>query len=369
MYLADPAWGRRRRSVLRDKARSVVHEGEVALERAVRDLGHRVSGRVAEARSLVQDDSASDRVIAERVRARIGRLVSHPHAISSTVEGGRVILTGDLLRDELGMLYAGLSGVRGVRAIEQRLELYAPEDRVATLTGDRKAPRPRYLFLLNRRWSPASRLIAAALGAPLALTGGGRRGLAGLVLRLLGAGLTARALSHTSSSPLEALSGRPIELGKTVHIRAPLEEVFACFKDFRNFSRFMSHVKRVQLAGEGRSHWVVAGPAGTRVVWDAELTELVPNQRIAWRTLSHSDIRSTGRVTFAREADGRTRVQVQLSYHPPAGPLGHFVARLFGKDPKRALDDDLLRLQSLLEKGTATGLQGKVHREDLLPSS
>jgi uncharacterized membrane protein len=367
MYLADPAWGRRRRSVLKDKTRAAVHEGEVALERAVRDLSHRVGGKVAEARSLVQSDSASDRIIAERVRARIGRLVSHPHAIASAVENGRVVLTGDLLRDELGPVYAGVSAVRGVRSIEHRLELHAPEDRVASLVGGRKIPRPRYLFF-SRRWSPGSRLLAVLFGAPLAISGGGRRGLGGLLLRLFGAGLTARALSRTSSSPLDSLSGRPIELGKTVHIRAPLEEVFACFKDFRNFPRFMAHVKRVQLAADGRSHWVVAGPAGTRVVWDAEITELVPNQRIAWRTLSRADIRSTGRVTFAKEADGRTRVQVQLSYHPPAGPLGHFVAVLFGKDPKRALDDDLLRLQSLLEKGTATGQRGKVHREDLITS-
>jgi uncharacterized membrane protein len=51
------------------------------------------------------------------------------------------------------------------------------------------------------------------------------------------------------------------------------------------------------------------------------------------------------------EINGRTRVLVTMNYTPPAGALGHAVARLFGADPKSELNDDLLRMKVFLETG------------------
>jgi uncharacterized membrane protein len=42
-----------------------------------------------------------------------------------------------------------------------------------------------------------------------------------------------------------------------------------------------------------------------------------------------------------------------MSYSPPAGVLGHVVAKLFGADPKTELDEDLLRMKTFLETGKA----------------
>ena len=42
---------------------------------------------------------------------------------------------------------------------------------------------------------------------------------------------------------------------------------------------------------------------------------------------------------------------VMMSYTPPAGVIGHAIARLFGTDPKSELDDDLLRMKVFLETG------------------
>jgi uncharacterized membrane protein len=55
-----------------------------------------------------------------------------------------------------------------------------------------------------------------------------------------------------------------------------------------------------------------------------------------------------------------------MAYRPPAGALGHTIAKLFGADPKREMDDDLLRLKSLLERGQATGTNGRVKKNALL---
>jgi uncharacterized membrane protein len=44
-------------------------------------------------------------------------------------------------------------------------------------------------------------------------------------------------------------------------------------------------------------------------------------------------------------------VHVQLKYSPPGGVIGHAVAKAFGVDPKSEMDDDLLRLKSVIETG------------------
>lgn len=45
--------------------------------------------------------------------------------------------------------------------------------------------------------------------------------------------------------------------------------------------------------------------------------------------------------------------------------IGHAVAAFFGSDPKTALDDDLVRIKSLLEEGKATGGRGSVTLQDV----
>src|SRR5438132_3199375 len=85
MYLFDPGWGRRRRAVLRDKTVNMLHSSENFAEKALRDAGNRARGVASEARSLLIHADVSDDVLASRVRSRLGRLVSHPHAIEVTV--------------------------------------------------------------------------------------------------------------------------------------------------------------------------------------------------------------------------------------------------------------------------------------------
>jgi uncharacterized membrane protein len=57
-------------------------------------------------------------------------------------------------------------------------------------------------------------------------------------------------------------------------------------------------------------------------------------------------------IQFER-VNGGTRLDVEMSYTPPAGVLGHVVAKLFGADPKSELDEDLLRMKTFLETGKA----------------
>jgi uncharacterized membrane protein len=61
-------------------------------------------------------------------------------------------------------------------------------------------------------------------------------------------------------------------------------------------------------------------------------------------------VEHAGIVQFEPMGTG-TRVQIRLSYNPPAGALGHAIAWLTGSDPKRELDEDLARMKSFVETG------------------
>jgi len=149
-----------------------------------------------------------------------------------------------------------------------------------------------------------------------------------------------------------------VDIQKTIDIAAPVETVFDFWRRYENFPRFMSNVREVRDLGGGRSHWTVAGPAGVPVEWEAEITQIVPNKLIAWKTLPGATVEHAGIVRFEPNPDGTTSVAVRLSYDPPAGAVGHTVATLFGADPKTEIDADLARMKALIEAG---GVESYVH--------
>jgi len=120
----------------------------------------------------------------------------------------------------------------------------------------------------------------------------------------------------------------------------------------------MSHVRSVTSSGRShggqqQTHWVVDGPAGASVSWDAVTTLFIPNELIAWKTVDGSAIQHAGRIRFIPTDEGATRVDIQLSYNPVLGAAGHAVAALFRRDPKHQLDDDLARLKTTIETGVS----------------
>lgn len=201
---------------------------------------------------------------------------------------------------------------------------------------------------MRERWSPSQRAAAAASGAAFAAFGYARGGARGLLLFLLGTTLLARAGTNERLAALA--TSRGIHIEKQMHVAAPVEEVFAHWRNLENFPLWMSHVREVRYIGDDRFHWVVDGPAGLPVEWDAELLNVSEDREMTWRSVEGSAVYHVGRVRFEPE-DGGTRIDLQLRYSPPGGPIGHAVARAFGTDPKSEIDDDLLRLKTLIETG------------------
>ena len=124
MYLFDPVSGKRRRMWLRDKA---VHARSVcsrALDKALRDLGNRAGGFLAQAWASLRHQAVPDEVLGERVRAKLGRVASHPNSIEVIASHGRVTLTGPILEREAERVVGQLYSVRGVRYVENKLEVH-----------------------------------------------------------------------------------------------------------------------------------------------------------------------------------------------------------------------------------------------------
>jgi uncharacterized membrane protein len=123
----------------------------------------------------------------------------------------------------------------------------------------------------------------------------------------------------------------------------------------------MRHLESVAtLPGRARSRWVARGPAGRRVVWEAELTEEQPARMLAWRTLPGSDVEHEGRVEFQpARGGGETVVRVTLAYRASAGKMGALVARLLGAEPAQQVAGELRRLEQLLEAGEIATTEGQ----------
>jgi uncharacterized membrane protein len=332
----------------RDAVNHAVNVADDAIGKTSRDLSNRAQGLVAKLNSAFKCDEADDEVIAARVRSKLGRAVSHPHAIHVSVNQGRATLSGQILASEVDQLLKRIWSVRGVRSVESRLEAHEQAGNISSLQGG--TPHTGRTFeLMQSNWSPATRFLMGVGGGALALYGARRKEIFSAAI---GLGLITRSLTNMEMKDLIGLDGNHgISAQKTITIHAPVSKVFELWSHHENFPHFMSHVREVRDLGNGRYHWTVAGPAGIPVEWEAVIAKMDPDRLITWQSAPGSMVEQQGMVRFEPEGEDKTVVDVRLSYYPPAGAIGHAIASLFGADPKSEMNDDLMRLKSFIETG------------------
>lgn len=354
MYMSDPERGRRRRALASDKMRSLAVRTGDAIDVASRDLGNRMQGLRAQASRIFSRRSGStvdDEVLMARVRKEIGRAVSHPRAIKVTAQQGCVRLYGPVFSHEKQQLLDCVSSVAGVSEVQDNLEAHETAEHIPSLQGEGKM-RNSTSPALQESWPPGLRAIATVGGGALSIYGVARRSPGGVLAAAIGLGLLTRSLVNKPLARVTGMGapGHVVDVHKSIEIAAPPETVFDTWARYENFPHFMSNVHEVTDLGNGRSHWVVRGPAGTRVEWDAVMTEAIRPELLAWISEPDASVQHTGRVHFERSGTG-TRVTVQMSYNPPAGVVGAAVASLFNGSPKQQMDQDLMRMKEFIETG------------------
>jgi hypothetical protein len=195
MYLMDPDCGRARRALLQDKATSVYREVRTSVEKAQADLANRAHGLLAEAKSALQHEPVEEDQLIARVRAKLGRLVSHPHAIDVFAHGGAITLSGAVLEHEAQQLVSGVGAIHGVSLVCDHLVRHHDADYIATLRGGRER-HPTGPQSFRHHWPPALRMLAGVAGAGVGLYGlfSSSRAVRAVALPF-GMGLLARGIS------------------------------------------------------------------------------------------------------------------------------------------------------------------------------
>jgi uncharacterized membrane protein len=137
---------------------------------------------------------------------------------------------------------------------------------------------------------------------------------------------------------------------RSIDVNVPVRTAYNQWTQFEQFPRFMEGVTAVKQVGDRNLRWQ-AEIAGKTKEWTAEITEQIPDERVAWR--STSGAQNAGVVTFHRLDDQKTRVMLQVDYDPEgfvenAGDaVGVVSSRVNG---------DLARFKDFVEtRGTETG--------------
>jgi uncharacterized membrane protein len=359
MYFMDPQNGNRRKARLREQILRLQAKSDNAIEAAVSDLRQRASSVLSDSVERIESATNQSDQLAERVSARMNYLTPHPGAIRVHHEENKLVLEGDILSEDVRPLLDAISQIPGVQEVDNRLQIHSDPGDIAELQGDG--------WRLQRldQWTPTTRFVVGMSGGYLLSYGMRRSGLIGFLAQIAGTALGIRALTAQKMSGM--MNGQSIHFQKSIGIDVPVEQVYQLWSNFENFPRFMDSIEGIHNIGKDRSRWVVKGPAGTKVEFEAETTEKRPNQLIAWKTISDSPVQHQGQVQFKENGPTRTQVTVNMTYAPPAGIAGDAVAQLFGKDPKTEMNSDLARMKSLLEKGQTTAKNKVISRDEVLP--
>lgn len=209
MYVLDPDKGRRRRAIVRDKSLRLLADAGDVFAAAGRDLGNRVRGaRASAAQHVLQAVPRDDLQLIERVRARIGRVVSNPHAIQVGAHDGRVMLSGPVLAAEAGALVDATRAVPGVVSVDDHLDVHATPGSVPSLQGAHPRVRSR-AQALGHQATPLQRAATILGGAVIALYGLSRRSLTGVALAGIGTSLAAQAARRAAEDEHDAIEISP----------------------------------------------------------------------------------------------------------------------------------------------------------------
>jgi len=100
---------------------------------------------------------------------------------------------------------------------------------------------------------------------------------------------------------------------KSIEVEVPVRTAYNQWTQFEEFPQFMEGVREVRQLDDTHLRWR-ANVGGVEKTWEAEITEQIPDARIAWHNVSGA--KNAGVVTFHRLGDDRTKIMLQMEYEP-----------------------------------------------------
>jgi uncharacterized membrane protein len=136
---------------------------------------------------------------------------------------------------------------------------------------------------------------------------------------------------------------------ESIIVKGDASAVYAIWANVANLPQFMNRIKSITPTGDRTSHWIMGDPLSRTLEWDAEITRLEPNRRVAWRSLQGGDLATSAQVILTPLPHDETAVTVTLQYSPRPDHAGEYAVRLFS-DPRGELSADLRRFKGYVEQ-------------------
>jgi uncharacterized membrane protein len=313
-YDFDAGSGRHRRTRLGERAADLARRGLSRLQDASLGLAYRLTGGTT---ALFRDGRIPSSLLAERVRALVGHIVTHPDAVHVEAADDRTVrLTGAVLAWELQPLREAVSVVPGIGRVVAELAVFESAERVGALLGE--TAKPTSASDTQAETSTAVRLL----------------------LRSVAPARRRRALRSRGPS---------VEISRTLHVAAPVESVYAALRQPEQLVGVVPPLRALRHREEGATLWTLSDPEGWRVDCSAEVTELQPNRQIAWRSTVDSPVSLWGMLWLEPLEEGQTLLQLYISCRLPPGRTGAALHCLAGSGPRQQLTENLTRLRRHLE--------------------
>lgn len=137
---------------------------------------------------------------------------------------------------------------------------------------------------------------------------------------------------------------------KSIEVEVPVRTAYNQWTQFEEFPHFMDGVEKVIQLDDTSIRWNTE-IAGQQREFDAEITEQIPDERVAWKAIGETE--HAGVVTFHRIDDNKCKVMLQMEYDPEgfAEKAGDFLGII-----ERRTQKDLENFKEFIEaRGTETG--------------
>ncbi|MFG2247550.1 SRPBCC family protein [Spirillospora sp. NPDC048823] len=147
---------------------------------------------------------------------------------------------------------------------------------------------------------------------------------------------------------------------ESVNVTVPIRTAYDQWTQFETFPQFMDGVEEIRQLDDTTVRWRTR-IAGVTREFDARITEQLPDERVAWKSLEGPT--HAGVVTFHRLDETTTRVTAQMEIDPEG--LAERAGDRLGALGRR-VKGDLQRFKTFIEaRGVQTGgWRGRVARPE-----